>query len=68
MLRKKYNSPKIQLRITIALTSYTKARAIQAICLVGVNAQNFPFSEPLRKGLKAVPLHSHASAMDALTR
>ena len=36
MLRKKYNSPHIQ-RITIALPSYTNARVIQEICLVGVN-------------------------------
>ena len=40
-------------RITIALPSYTNARVIQAICLVGVNVQNFPFLGPLRKGLKS---------------
>ena len=40
-------------RITIALPSYTNARVIQEICLVGVNVQNFPFLGPLRKGLKS---------------
>ena len=40
-------------RITIALPSYTNACVIQAICLVGVNVQNFPFLGPLRKGLKS---------------
>ena len=55
-------------RITIALPSYTNARVIQAICLVGVNVQIFPFSGPLRKWLKAVHLHSHSSAMDTQTR
>ena len=53
MLRKKYNSPNIQHRITIALPSYINACVIQAICLVGVNVQNFPFLGPLRKGLKS---------------
>ena len=67
MLRKKYNSPNSQHRITIALPSYTNARVIQAICLEGVNAQNFRF-QPLKKGKKAVPLHSHSSVMDTQTR
>ena len=45
-------------RITIALPSYTNARVIQAICLVGVNSypvtsKIFRFTGPLRKGLKS---------------
>ena len=68
MLRKKNSSQNMQHRITIALSSYTNACVIQEICLVGVNVQNFPFSGPLRKWLKAVHLHSHSSAMDAQTR
>ena len=41
-------------RITIALPSYTNARVIQAICLVGVNCypvtpKFFRFTGPLRK-------------------
>ena len=36
-------------RITIALPSHTNACVIQAICLVGVNVQKFPFLGPLRK-------------------
>ena len=45
-------------RITIALPSYTTARVIQAICLVGVNSypvtsKIFRFTGPLRKGLKS---------------
>ena len=68
MLRKKYISPNIQRttivlpshyhRITIVLPSYTNARVIQAICLVGVNSypvtsKIFRFTGPLRKGLKS---------------
>ena len=42
-------------RITIALPSYTNARVIQAICIVGVNCylvtpKFFRFTGPLRKG------------------
>ena len=45
-------------RITITLPSYTNARVIQAICLVGVNSylvtsKIFRFTGPLRKGLKS---------------
>ena len=40
-------------RITIALPSYTNARVIQESCLIGVNAQNFPFSGPLWKWFKS---------------
>ena len=45
-------------RITIVLPSYTNARVIQAICLVGVNcypvtSKIFRFTGPLRKGLKS---------------
>ena len=40
-------------RITIALPSYTNARVIQAICLVGVNVQNFPFYRASKKGVKS---------------
>ena len=36
-------------RITIALPSHTNACVIQAICLVGVNVQKFPFLGPLKK-------------------
>ena len=55
-------------RITIALPSYTNACVIQVICFVGVNVQDFSFFRTYKKGLKAVPLHSHSSAMDTLTR
>ena len=59
-------------RITIALPSHTNARVIQAICLVGVNSyfvtSKFSVFRASKKGLKAVPLHSHSSAMDTLTR
>ena len=63
MLRKKYISPNIQRttivlpshyhRITIVLPSYTNARVIQAICLVGVNVQKFPFYKASKKELKS---------------
>ena len=59
-------------RITIALPSHTNARVIQAICLVGVNSyfvtSKISVFRASKKGLKAVPLHSHSSAMDTLTR
>ena len=40
-------------RITIALPSYTNARVIQEIYLVGVNVQNFPFYRASKKGVKS---------------
>ena len=59
-------------RITIALPSYTNARVIQAICLVGVNCYPVTFKISVlrvsKKGFKSVPLHSHSSAMDTQTR
>ena len=59
-------------RITIALPSYTNACVIRVICLIGVNS--YPVTSKIsvfrasKKGLKAILLHSHSSAMDTQTR
>ena len=37
---------------SIVLPSYTKARVIQEICLVGVNVQNFSFFRTSKKRVK----------------